>query len=395
MQSLEFQWIDNQGRMLARSAGMPPSQVAPLEEGSRFVNFHHYRWHLLVARSADRQSWYLLAERDDQRFRMAEAIILQAVIPMVIALPLVALMIWWVIGVGLRPLHSLAAQLREREATDLRPLVLADMPQELLPLAHSANELLRRLESSFAREKRFSADAAHELRTPIAALRIHCDNLLKELQPTPASLHKLQTGIERMSYLVEQILLLNRTAPDHFMGQFAPLNLTVLVKQAVVHASHALVEKNLELEVQGDDCWVNGDAAALESLVGNLLSNAIKYTPAGGQLWLGCWRRGEQVVLEVMDSGPGIPPSEYSRVFDRFYRVAGDRHTSQVPGCGLGLAIVKQVVDLHQAHIQLSQGRHGRGLLVLVTFQALDLPSGSTSPAAGSTPAPSTQGVSE
>lgn len=368
--SLEFQWLAQDGKLLARSAAMPEQMVAPLTEGFHFVNFDHYRWHTLVTPSSDKASWFIVAERADQRYRLAESMILQAVYPMLLAIPLVGLIIWWVLGVGLKPIAILARELRQREATDLRSLDQQDMPVELVQLAQSANDLLRRLDASFAREKRFSGDAAHELRTPIAALKIHCENLLHELHPAPASVEKLQAGIERMNYLVEQILLLNRTAPDHFMGNFEPINLTQLAKQAIVEQSEALELKRHQIEFNGDECWVLGDRAALTSLLNNLLGNAIKYTPDTGRIAINTWLRGRDVVLEVMDNGPGIPDAEHERVFDRFYRLGGDRHNSKTTGCGLGLSIVQQVVDLHGARIALTQSRFGQGLLVMVTFAA-------------------------
>lgn len=372
--SLEFQWVKNDGTLLARSAAMPDAALTSLEEGFRYFNFNNYRWHILVTASADRQSWYILAERDDQRYRLAESMILQAVYPMVLAIPLIALIIWWLAGMGLRPITHLANELRQREATDLHPIPQQGMPVELVQLTQSANELLRRLEASFAREKRFSGDAAHELRTPLAALKIHCENLLHELHPAPESVVKLQLGIERMSYLVEQILLLNRTTPDHFVGQFAPVNLTQLAKQSIVDYSAAIAQKNHQIEFNGDECWISGDRVALAILLNNLLDNAIKYTPAAGLIEVNTWLRGKDVVLEVMDNGSGIPAAQQSRVFDRFYRLGGDRHNSQTPGCGLGLSIVQQVIELHGAHIALTESRFDHGLLVMVTFAASPAP---------------------
>jgi two-component system, OmpR family, sensor histidine kinase QseC len=370
--SLEFQWVTNDGKLLARSSAMPDQLVTPLPlaEGFRFININQYRWHTLVALSADKNTWFILAERDDQRYRLAESMILQAVYPMLLTIPIIGLIIWWVLGVGLKPVRQLAEELRIREATDLHAIDQQNMPVELIPLAQSANDLLRRLEASFAREKRFSGDAAHELRTPIAALKIHCENLLQDLHPAPASVLKLQAGIERMSYLVEQILLLNRTAPDHFMGKFEPVNLTRLVKQAIVDQSEALELKHHQIEFEGDESWIIGDSSALAILINNLLGNAIKYTPDAGKIAINTWHRGRRVVLEVMDNGPGIPDDQYDRVFDRFYRLGGDRHNSKTPGCGLGLSIVKQVVDLHNAQIRLSASRYEQGLLVMVTFAA-------------------------
>lgn len=367
---LQFQWVSNDGKLLLRSAAMPDDIISELHSGYQFVNFNHYRWHVLVTPAAGNAGWYLLAERDDQRYRLAESMILPAVMPMIVAIPVLGFVIWWVLGIGLKPVNRLAKEFHAREATDLRQIEVQDMPSELTQLAHSANELLRRLGASFLREQRFSADAAHELRTPIAALSIHCENLLQDLHPVPESALRLLQGIQRMSYLVEQILLLNKTSPDHFMSQFQPVNLTALARQAIVSASDALSDKNILIEFEGNECWVDGDAVALETMINNLLGNAIKYSPMNGQIILHTWLRGADVVLEVMDSGPGIPVEQRERVFDRFYRLHGDRHNSGTPGCGLGLSIVKQVVDLHQAHIRLTESSFPTGLLVLVTFLA-------------------------
>ena len=371
--ALEFQWVTNEGILLARSSAMPEQIVAPLEEGFKALNIGHHRWHVLVSPSADNLTWYILAERDDQRYRLAESMILKAVYPMVLAIPLIGFILWFVLGIGMKPIADLARELRQREVTDLRPIVQLSIPNELLQLTQSANELLRRLDASFLREKRFSADAAHELRTPIAALKIHCDNLMQEQENPLDSAEKLHQGIQRMSYLVEQILMLNRMAPDHFMGQFKLLNLTQLVKSVIVQHSSALEDKQHQIQFEGDECWVLGDAIALETLLNNLLSNAIKYTTNGGIISMNTWLRGNEVVLEVMDNGAGIPEDQYERVFDRFYRIGGDRHSSRAPGCGLGLSIVKQIVDLHEADIKLTRSRNNHGLLVIVTFTAIPI----------------------
>lgn len=375
--ALEFQLISSNGELLAHSTSMPNYPVAELKIGFSHVNFDGYRWHLFITPSAVTSIWYILAERDDQRYRLAEAMILQAVYPMVAAVPLIGIMIWLIIGVGLKPIQRFAHELQRRTATDLEAISLQDVPTELTLLVHSTNELLRRLEASFVREKRFSGDAAHELRTPIAALKIHCDNLLQELQsisstalPIPRSAQKVQQGIVRISYLVEQILMLNRTSPDHFMGNFSPVNLTQLIKNIIAEHSLLLEEKQHSIEFDGETCWVMGDRTALEILFNNLLSNAIKYTPPKGMINMNTWLKEGKVIVEVMDNGIGIPEEQYQRVFDRFYRVGGDRHYSQVSGCGLGLAIAKQVATLHNTDIKLAHSCYEYGLLVTVTFNA-------------------------
>lgn len=362
--SLQLQILTNKGALLARSAMMPDQPLVPLRAGFDSANVQGYRWHLLVTPSVDQEYWFILAERDDQRYRMAESLILEAVYPMVLMLPFVGLMLWWALGIGLRPIALLAVELGKREASDLHPVNSQGFPQELRQLSQSANQLLRRLEASFAREKRFSGDAAHELRTPIAALMLHTDNLLLEHRSESAL--KIQQGIERMGHLVEQILALNRTAPDQFMGQFEPINLTRLVKEGIAEQSLALQRKSHGIEFYGDPCWIDGDRLALMTLFNNLLSNAIKYTPDGGTLQVATRLEPQAVLLELTDDGPGIEAAYRERVFDRFYRLQRDLAASS--GCGLGLSIVWQVVELHRAQIALSTPESGKGLSVQIRF---------------------------
>jgi two-component system sensor histidine kinase QseC len=365
---LEFQWATPDGRLLARSGRMPEQLVTELREGFRYANFSGYRWHVLAAPSADGASWFVLAERDDQRYRMAESVILPAVYPMILAIPVLGAIIWLLLGVGLRPLGLLARDLGWREANDLHALPAADLPAELQPLANSANSLLRRLGASFARERRFSADAAHELRTPIAALRIQVENLGAAAPMHGEAIAKLQTGIERLGHLIDQILTLNRVAPDQYMARFEPIALGVAVRRVIAEYSGLLAQRALEIELLGPETTVRGDSYAIDSMLGNLIGNAIKYTPPAGRIRIVTSEEREGVMLDVIDSGVGIAPPSRDRVFDRFYRVDGDRHEADAPGCGLGLSIVKQVAELHRARIELRDSTFGTGLWVRVVF---------------------------
>lgn len=369
---LAFQWLRADGALVARSDDMPDTPAAPLQAGVHFVNFGGYRWHALVAPDASGHGWLILAERDDQRWRMAESIILPAVYPMLLALPLLGLLIWWLLGIGLRPVTRLAHDLEQREVGDLHALPATDVPVELQPLAASANSLLRRLEASFARERRFSADVAHELRTPLAALRIQSDNLAFASADGShdEGLQRLQTGIDRLSHLVEQILLLNRVAPDQYMARFEPIALGPLLRRLIAEHGDALDAGSLDIELDSDEAVVRGDVFALDSMLRNLLANAIRYTPAGGRIRARTATSGDGVQVEVCDSGPGIAPELRERVFDRFYRIDGDRNGSGVAGCGLGLSIVKLVADLHGARIALADSPFGSGLAVRVMFPA-------------------------
>jgi two-component system sensor histidine kinase QseC len=367
--SLLYQvWRDVDGQSVLRSAGMPETALLQSKAGFQEMNFRGYHWRALVTQDAATGLWLLLAERDDLRYKIADRVVIAVLAPIVLGLPVLALIIWWVVSHGLRPISRLATELESRKAGDLAAIELREVPRELEVLANSANELLRRLEASFQREKRFTADAAHELRTPIAAIRVHLQNLLDDPDESGHSLQKLGEGIDRLSHLVEQTLVLNRVAPDQYMANFVPLDLYAIAQQVIADLYPQVEAKQQQIELEGDAAEIRGDRFGLEMLVLNLVSNAIKYTPASGKIDVAVYRIGDRVYLEVMDSGPGIPAEQYQRVFERFYRVGGDRHNSGVTGCGLGLSIVQRIVALHGAEIELGPSRFATGLKVTVIF---------------------------
>jgi len=377
---IAYQIFTERGTLILRSVLAPTAPMSEFEVGYREMNFAGYRWRVLAILDEEQSHWVLTAQRIDIRYDLAEGIILDAVVPTVFSVPMAALLIWLFVSFGLRPLQTLAREVQSREASDLSPVRLDQVPRELTQLTRSINDLLRRLQSSFAREKRFAADAAHELRTPISVLKVQVHNLLTELHSPSASANELRRGIDAMGHLVEQILVLNRTAPDQYMVQFQPLDLHALAREVVSNEFEQILQRGQDFELQGAPGMVHGDATALRSLLQNVLSNASKYTPDGGRL---CLRiepstQGTRCVME--DSGPGIPEEYRERVFDRFYRLDGDRHASGVSGSGLGLAIVRHIVDMHGATISLGQSPALGGLQVLIQFPAA---AGSTTPTPG------------
>lgn len=383
-----FQVWSEDGHLLMRSASAPEQPIAPFEEGYREVNFSGYRWRVFSHFAQERRGWVQVAERIDLRYQLADRLILESVLPILLGIPVAGLLIWLVIGRGLSSLRKLADALRGKRAEDLSALPLEDPPEELLPVVNSTNALLARLQASFDRERRFSADAAHELRTPISAIQVHTHNLERELldlqsqqhgdkaAEMPESLHKLERSVERMAHLVEQILDLYRTTPDHYPVRFERLDLFQLAREVIAEIYGAFADKNQSIELQGGAAFLAGDRFALSILLKNLLGNANKYTPEGGRIEVLIRTEGDRVVLRVDDSGPGIPATEYQRIFERFYRLGGDRHGSSVPGCGLGLSIVQHIAQLHHAHIQLGNSKFGQGLSVLVDFP-VETPTGS------------------
>ncbi|MDP1931596.1 MAG: ATP-binding protein [Gammaproteobacteria bacterium] len=367
---IAYQIFSENGRLLSRSVIAPFTAMGPFEVGYRDVNFNGYRWRLLVIRDLEEQQWLMAAQRYDVRYELAESVILQSVTPTVLSIPIAAILIWFIVGYGLRPISLLAKEVRSREASDLSRVQLDGVPRELTPLTQSTNDLLRRLQSSFSREKRFAADAAHELRTPISTLKVQVHNLLAELDRPSATAEELRQGVDAMGHLVEQILVLNRTAPDQYMVQFLPVDLYELVKDVVSAEFEQVLQREQVFELDGSTAVVSGDATALRSLVQNLLSNASKYTPVGGAIRMNVREVDQQVQLVVEDSGPGIPQSHHERVFDRFYRLDGDRNASGVSGSGLGLAIVKHIVEMHGGDITLSASEALGGLCVTIMFNA-------------------------
>ena len=359
-------WKDDQ--LQQQSANAPGKPIASFSAGFQDNNFSGYRWRTYTLFKQNTGRWFVMAERADIRYALAEKIILESVMPIVYSLPLGGLMIWFFVGRALSPLRQLAEQLGNKKISDLGPLQLDNQPNELTRVVSSTNDLLQRLEASFEREKRFTADAAHELRTPISALKVHLYNLSCGLPEDDNNIQQMESAVERMGYLVEQILQLHRTSPDQYMAKFHTINLHDIVQRVLIQEYPKCEQKKLNVALDADDCFVNADEFALEILVQNILANACKYTPVGGDIKVSVKCAADKVKLKIEDSGPGIPEDQYDRIFDRFYRLDGDRHKSQVIGCGLGLAIVKHVVDLHGAHISLGKSPGGDGLSFVVDF---------------------------
>lgn len=369
---IAYQVFDEQGKLVMRSVMAPSTSMSPLEVGYSDRNFSGYRWRVLVVHNPEEQRWVMAAQRLDVRYQLAERVILEAVIPTVLSIPLAALLIWFIVGYGLRPINQLARAVRSREVSDLSAVRLDNVPHELAPLTLSTNDLLRRLQLSFNREKRFAADAAHELRTPISILKVQVHNLLEELATPNATLQELQQSIDAMGHLVEQILVLNRTSPDQYMVQFLPVDLYKLAQEVVSSEYEPILEREQHFDLEGANVTINGDGTALRSLISNLIANASKYSPEHARIRMRIVQRGNRVNMLVEDSGPGIPLEFRERVFDRFYRLDGDRHASGVNGSGLGLAIVKHIVEMHGADIALSNSKELGGLCVSIHFDAAE-----------------------
>ena len=302
------------------------------------------------------------------RRRLAAEAAWRAVLPLLLLAPFMAAAAWWLTALALRPLQRVAADVRRRDEQSLTPLPADGLPDEVAPLVVALNALLQRLGQSLDTQRAFVADAAHELRSPLTALKLQLQ-LLKRAGSEPersAAAEALAAGIERAARLVEQLLALARSEPGAAAAALERLDLSELAREAVADTVPLALARGTQLELHADaPVLVDGDRAALRVLVRNLADNAVRYAPRGARVELSVSQPEGRPKLQVDDSGPGIPPAERERVFDRFYR----RSLGDESGSGLGLAIVRSVAQRHGAEVALEDSPLG-GLRVTLRFAA-------------------------
>lgn len=294
---------------------------------------------------------------------------LRSVAPLALLAPLLALLVWWLAALTLAPLRRLAQDLRARDAQSLAALPEAAWPDELAPLVQSLNGLLARLGQALDAQRAFVADAAHELRSPLTALKLQLQ-LLQRARDEAArgeAVAGLSEGVARAAWLVEQLLALARSEPGAPALPMATLDLAEVAREALAAATPLAVSRGSRLELQAEGvASMQGNAAALSALVRNLVDNALRHGPAGGQVQVQVAPTpGGGAQLVVDDAGPGIPPEQRAQAFDRFWR----RDPGATEGSGLGLAIVRSVADRHGARVALEDSPLG-GLRVAVAFPA-------------------------
>jgi two-component system, OmpR family, sensor kinase len=307
-----------------------------------------------------------VAQAEDERAAIATQTALRTLVPFVALLPIFGALIWLGVGRGLEPLETMSHAVAKRRPDALAPLGERGLPDELRPLVASLNGLLARLSEALAAQRRFTADAAHELRTPLAALKLQLDLARRNGRAAnAAALDDVESGVARASHVVEQLLTLARVEPEALSAQRVDCDLVAIARDAIVARAALAADKSIDLGLaRATPATVSGDPASLGILLANLIDNALRYTPRGGRIDVAVDRDDDGATLCVADTGPGIPVADRERVFDRFVRGAG----TQEPGSGLGLSIVKRIADAHRATITLDAPAEGTGLVVRVRF---------------------------
>ena len=325
-----------------------------------------------------------IAETLDKRSRLATEIIKGVILPQFVILPLAVLLVWLALARGIRPLAELQQRIRRRESTDLSPIEERDVPEEVAPLVSAINDLLQRLDQSVSTQRHFLADAAHQLKTPLAGLRTQAEIAEREIdrgQGDPQALkHTLQQialGSQRAAHLVNQLLAMARAEDREQALRQQTVDLAALVRETVRDFVPRAMEKRIDLGYEGPEPDAEPGAplmaqpVLLRELVRNLVDNALQYTPAGGTVTARVMPDpfGQVIVLQVEDTGPGVPAAERELIFRPFYRALG----TNVDGTGLGLAIVQEIAQHHGAEVSVADahprtGASSPGALFTVRF---------------------------
>ncbi len=358
------------GRLIAGDAQLPPTALSSAAEavfstalvGRRDLRILTYRAHTehgtLLVSVADE----LGTAGPAARFGFMGGLLWDF-----LQLDLTLALVWIGIRLGLRPIRRLREELELRSASDLRPIPADDVPQELAPLATTLNRLFAMLRESIQSQRRFIANTAHQLRTPITGMLAQLDLLVAEpaAQPILGRLQTLQQGIRQLAHASNQLLTLARADPAvNVAPRREPVDLAALAGEVVARHFDRALQAGIDLGAELAEARIQGDPSLLEDLLDNLVDNALKYTPRGGRVTVSAGRTAGQPVVAVEDNGPGIPENERRRVRQRHYRLPD----APGPGSGLGLAIVEEVANRHDAQLSIDTGAGGRGTRVSVQF---------------------------
>jgi two-component system sensor histidine kinase QseC len=354
-----FQIWDKEKQILLYKSQLAPN--VPLLESN-------VDWQVFTTTSADDHLVYIVAEPTDIRNIIIKNISLAQIFPMLCLWVILLVLSWLVIRWCIKPLDRISHAVALRQPDYLEPINDATVPSEIKPMVVQINHLFTRLSAAFAREKRFTADAAHELRTPLAALKIQAQVALEahNTQDRDNALNKIIQGVDRCTHLIQQLTVLAHIKPDEPLNDITTVDLTELTREIMAELFPYADNKSVEIELiaEKNTPGIRGNRIALGIMLRNIIDNAIRYSDPQTKVAVFLQKKGQRVILRVEDQGPGIPKELHARVFEQFYR----GENKQPMGSGLGLAIVQQIATLHHATIDLSTPNKHPGLCFTVSF---------------------------
>lgn len=372
--------VFHEGHLSLRSTNAPSTPMADIASGFTTVQLGDgSRWRVFATTGAEADVRVYVGEQTKSRNSILWVVLRSVVVPMGLALPVLALALWWAVRQGLRPLRLVSQMLGERSPQALAPLEVSPMPSEVRPLVDALNALFVRIDRMVHAERRFTADAAHELRTPIAVIRTQAQVAQGAQDNAAERQHALQAtiaGCDRASRLIDQLLTLARLEGASHADAASrlaakPVDLSAVVRSIGAQLAPLALARQQVLELEASaPCWVQGDEVLLGVLVRNLLDNALRYSPNGAQVQLEVGQHAGQVFLCVQDSGPGLDEAQMARLGERFFRVLG----AEASGSGLGWSIVKRLVDVFGAQIQVRRAWSLGGLAVRIEWPPVSAP---------------------
>lgn len=359
---LIYQVWDRNGRLRLRSATAPAARLTAADRG--FSDTEQFR--VYSAWTPEGTALIQVGERMNSRWLVRDEILEHLLIPLLAALPVLAILLTLAIHRAVKPLKALAEAVAHRQPDSLEPLPVGGAPQEVLPLVDQLNDLFRRIRLSLDNERRFTADASHELRTPIAGIRAQAQVAQGAIDASErqAALERVISGCDRLSHLIAQLLTLARLESGKAGESARPCDLDGLAREVLAEHAEQAHAKQIKLQLQGTPTAALGNPELLRVLLRNLLDNAIRYSPPHTTISVTTGLDDGSPWLDVTDQGPGVPATQRLRILDRFYRVVGTGES----GSGLGLSIVSRIAQLHGANLELGEGPTGRGLRVTCKF---------------------------
>lgn len=364
--------VFHDGQLMVRSSNAGHSPMSTQPSGFSTVQLDGAPWRIFATRGTENEVQVFVGEQTDTRSAILRAVLRSMLLPLGFALPVLALLVWWAVRQGLAPLRQLSQMLVHRSPHSMTPVVLGDMPSEVEPLVQALNALFGRIESMMAAERRFTSDAAHELRTPIAAIRAQAQVALGAGSNSRERDHALRTtlaGCDRAARLVDQLLTLARLEAGSDNGSMAAddVDLCAVTRRVAADLAATALARGQTLMLDTPvECRVRGNDMLTAVLVRNLIDNALRYSPDGAQVQVDVARHIDCPFIQVQDSGPGMSQKDRARLGERFFRVLGNAQ----PGSGLGWSIVRRIAKVFGATVEVGPSGLLKGLSVRVVWPA-------------------------